>query len=68
MRVPHRHPSCVAVVHRRLGNMTDDELKLIPILPEGTRLEQGATYIDLAHLDDGELTARGDMLTGPGNL
>ena len=58
----------VKSVHRRLGNMTDDELKLIPILPDGTRLEQGATYIDLAHLDDRELTARGDMLTGPGNL
>jgi hypothetical protein len=58
----------VKSVHRRLANMTDDELKRIPILPEGTRLEQGATYVDLAHLDDGELTARGDMLTGPGNL
>jgi len=55
-------------VHRRLDNLTDDDLKKIPILPEGTRLEQGATYLDLARLDGGELTARGDMLTGPGNL
>jgi hypothetical protein len=55
-------------VHRRLSNLVDDDLKQIPILPEGTRLEQGATYVDLNDLDKGELTARGDMVAGPGTL
>jgi len=30
------------------GDFTDDDLKQIPILPSGTALEQGATYVDLA--------------------
>jgi len=37
----------VKAVHRQLNDLTDDELKTVPILPEGTRLQQGATYIDL---------------------
>ena len=40
--------------HRRLAALNDADLKLIPILFRGTPLVQGATYIDLAHLDDGE--------------
>jgi hypothetical protein len=35
-------------VHRALREFNDEELKQIPILPEGTRLQQGATYVDLA--------------------
>jgi hypothetical protein len=36
-------------VHRALADQfTDDDLKQIPILPSGTPLEQGATYVDLA--------------------
>lgn len=54
--------------HRRLSNLVDDDLKQIPIVPEGTRLEQGATYVDLNNLHNGELTARGDMVAGPGTL
>jgi hypothetical protein len=30
------------------GDFTDDDLRQIPILPTGTPLEQGATYVDLA--------------------
>jgi hypothetical protein len=30
------------------GDFTDDDLKQIPVLPTGTALEQGATYVDLA--------------------
>ena len=33
--------------HRLLDGITDDGLKQIPVLWEGARLEQGATYIDL---------------------
>lgn len=36
-------------VNRSLADdFTDDDLKQIPVLREGTPLEQGATYIDLA--------------------
>jgi hypothetical protein len=55
-------------VHRRLSNLIDDDLKTIPIVPEGTRLEQGATYVDLNELDNGELVARSDVVAGPGTL
>jgi hypothetical protein len=54
-------------VHDRLSNLSDDELKQIRVLNEGTRLEQGATYIDLKQLDRGEFTATGEMKVGPDN-
>ena len=47
--------------HDRLSWLTDDELRNIPILPGGTRLEQGATYVDLNHPERGEFTAMGNM-------
>jgi hypothetical protein len=33
-------------VHRRLSNLTDNVLKQILILPEGTHLTPGQTYLD----------------------
>ena len=51
--------------HRWLEGLSDDELKQIPILPEGSRLEQGATYIDLRDPERREFTATGDMEAGP---
>ena len=51
-------------VHDRLNGFSDDELKTIPILPEGTQLQQGATYIDLRG-DRKEFTATADMSAGP---
>jgi len=48
-------------VHRRLGNYTDDQLKRIPILPEGSRLEQDATYLDLADPEPKEFKATSGM-------
>lgn len=51
----------VKEVHRLLGSLDDDDLKQIPILPRGTRLQQGATYIDLAEASPREFTATGDM-------
>jgi len=50
-----------------LEGLTDDLLKQIPILPSGSRLEQNATYLDLAG-DRTEFTAVGDMEAGPGRL
>jgi hypothetical protein len=54
-------------VHERFKSFADDELKQLRVLPVGSRLEQGATYIDLNNLDLGEFTAMGDMQVGRGN-
>jgi hypothetical protein len=53
-------------IHARLSEMDDDVLRGIPILAEGSRLEQGAVYFDLRDPSTGELKARGDMVAGPG--
>lgn len=55
----------VKPLHRRLHGFTDDMLKQIPVLDTGTRLQQGATYIDLNDPDAREFTATGDMEAGP---
>lgn len=68
-----RHPESdshtaydVKDLHRQLSDLQDDELKRIPILPVGSRLEQGATYLDLRDTARGEFTATGDMQAEPG--
>ena len=53
-------------VHRSLsGELRDDELRQVPILSEGQRLQQGASYMDLADPARREFTATGDMSAGP---
>ena len=47
-----------------LGEMDDNELKQIPVVAEGTRLQQGATYVDLKAQPVREFTATGDMSAG----
>jgi hypothetical protein len=54
-------------MHTILADLTNDELKSITILPAGTRLEQGAKYIDLRHLEQGEFVATSDMVADVGN-
>ncbi len=54
-------------MHTILADLTDDELKNITILPAGTRLEQGAKYIDLRNLERGEFVARSNMVADVGN-
>ena len=54
--------------HRHLANYTDDELKQIPILPTGSRLAQGATYLDLAERQPREFTATAEMRASDDNL
>jgi hypothetical protein len=54
-------------LHRRFHNLPDDELKQILVLPEGVRLEQGATYLDLNDPVRREFTATGDMIARPHN-
>lgn len=58
----------VKQLHNELQDYTDDELKQIVVLPEGSRLEQGATYIDLKNPDRHEFTAMGGMQAGSDNF
>ena len=51
-------------MHRVLAGYTDDELKQIPVLTEGTRLQQGATYIDLAEHPPTEFKVNGGVTIG----
>jgi hypothetical protein len=48
-------------LHNQLQGYTDDELNQITVLPQGSRLEQGATYIDLNDPERKEFTAMGGM-------
>jgi hypothetical protein len=54
-------------VHDALRGLTDDELKQIPVMPDGARLEEGATYLDLADPTRTEFTAYGVMRAGDGH-
>ena len=56
-----------AITRQRRG-LSEADLKQIPVLPEGTQLEQGATYIDLRDPDAQAFTAKGAMVAGPDNL
>jgi hypothetical protein len=50
-----------------LGNLDDSELKQIPVIAEGSRLQQGATYVDLTADPPHEFTATGDMSADNGH-
>jgi hypothetical protein len=54
-------------LHRQMEGYTDDELKQIRVLPQGSRLEQGAKYIDLKDPERKEFTAMGGMEAGSDN-
>jgi hypothetical protein len=54
-------------LHQALDGFSDDELRRIVVLPQGSRLQQGATYIDLATPDRREFKAMGSTEAGPGN-
>src|SRR2546423_4792508 len=51
-------------LYGKLADLTGDELRNIVIVPLGERLEQGAKYIDLLHLERGEFVATSDMVAG----
>lgn len=48
-----------------VGRLDDEELKQVPLVDPGTRLQQGATYADLTRQPAFEFTARADMAAGP---
>ena len=47
-----------------LPDLDDADLRNIPLVPPGSRLAQGATYVDLADPDRQPFTAMGDMSAG----
>lgn len=55
-------------IHELLPNLNNDELKRIVIMPEGSKLKQGATYIDLRHGDRGEFKVERPEEVGPPNF
>jgi hypothetical protein len=57
----------VKSAHSLLQGMEDTDLQEIPIMPSGSRLEQGATYIDLCSEHPAEFTATGNMQAGGDN-
>lgn len=55
-------------LHEKLEGFSSDELKQIIVLPPGTRLEQGAKYVDLNDPERKEFTAMGNMEAGTDNM
>src|SRR5881227_2684406 len=53
----------VKELYGKLADLTNDELRNIVIVPLGEHLEQGAKYIDLLHLEQGEFVATADMIS-----
>jgi hypothetical protein len=62
-----RHGDEIKDLYDLQPELSDDELKQIPILVEGTRLEQGAVYFDLRNPERGEIRAFGAMEAGRDN-
>ncbi|MGF1495453.1 MAG: hypothetical protein ACFB8W_01330 [Elainellaceae cyanobacterium] len=54
-------------LHDRLDGLSSEALDRIPILKPGTRLEQGATYINLNDPGREEFKAMGDMVADETN-
>jgi len=54
-------------IHRQFHGFSDDELKRVAIVPRGSRLKQGATYVDLQDPGLREFTATAGMEAGPNN-
>jgi len=54
-------------VHRTWRDLSDADLEQLQVIPEGTRLQQGAVYLDLNDPVRGEIKALGNMEAGPEN-
>ena len=52
----------------QLRGLDDDDLKRIPVLPEGAPLQQGATYLNLGDTNGAPFTAYGERVAGAGDL
>jgi hypothetical protein len=49
------------VLHDTMPEFTNDELKRIPVLAHGERLEQGGIYLDLSDWARGPFVAQGSL-------
>lgn len=54
-------------MYQILADLTDDELKSIVLVAQDSHLQQGAKYIDLAHLEKGEFVAEANMVAEAGH-
>jgi hypothetical protein len=54
-------------LHEQYCELPDDVLKQVPVLDTGTRLQEGATYFDMACPNRGEFRGMNDMEAGPEN-
>jgi hypothetical protein len=61
-----RSGASVKELHTSLAGLTNDQLEQLVVLPEGSRLKQGAKYLDLEHLEDGGFIATAGMSVKPG--
>jgi hypothetical protein len=52
---------------QELGELDDEDLKQVPLLPEGTRLQQGATYVNLSERSPREFTATANITARAGD-
>jgi hypothetical protein len=50
-----------------VGGLDDEELKQVPLVPAGSRLQQGATYVNLADGSRKEFTATAEITASPGD-
>ena len=50
-----------------LRGLEDSDLKQVPLVPEGSRLQQGATYVNLAHDAPREFKATGNVTAASGD-
>ena len=57
----------VKEIHRALRDFADDDLKQIPIVPEGQHLEQGSTYIDLSEEQPTEVKVNAGVVAYAGH-
>lgn len=58
----------IPALRRRLFGFCNADLKQIPVLPGGSRLEQGATYLDLTERPPCAFMALDDMEAGAGHF
>ncbi len=58
----------VKEAQRQLPGWSDDDLRLIPLLPAGNPLEPGATFVDLRDPARREFKATGEMRVPDGGL
>jgi hypothetical protein len=52
---------------RAVGGLDDEELKGVPLVPEGSRLQQGATYVSLGEESYQEFTATAEITASQGD-